>query len=609
MADQNANTQESFARLQADVSEILRGLRVSELPYPVGSAKESAAADWLPMLHEAWRTQSDKSVLDLIDADHRVWATHQVNSAYLADGIMDRFLNISGLHPTLVQRAARLRFFLAWRLDVMKAAAFEGGLQVFLDSLSDWRGWSDNGGRSARVLLDSFDKLVAVINECFESLEYAPFTDWVARWEEEGKTRLERTRKLHDRLTETENGAARQRAAEQQARALVGQSLERRHLPPELREFIINIWQPLIREALLQEDEKAQRHTRRCLEWLVWVGDPQLAGQNHERLYQVGEVFEDQLLAVMETVTGKKPDSIAVSPLKNVLVSRLRGEDVPVLPAALSPSEGEWDPAWLELKAPPQSEADAVCGTWFVEGEGSQELRRFCLTILPETHELLWTNGYGVRIGLQHWSVFEQQRSQGILRPLPSLTYFGEVVERSVQSLRQALDEQRRRRAEASAAAEARAEKLAADRKAAEEERQRRIAEQQRAAEIEAKRLAEENRRIEAESAAQAEADRLEREQALRLEAQQQLNTVQLGSWIVVQRDDEAGGNLRLKLAVRINASRKLVFVDRHGLNRKEFIEDELIELIVKGTVRVLGQSAEFDDTLSRVVGRIRVGR
>jgi len=60
---------------------------------------------------------------------------------------------------------------------------------------------------------------------------------------------------------------------------------------------------------------------------------------------------------------------------------------------------------------------------------------------------------------------------------------------------------------------------------------------------------------------------------------------------------------------VRINASRKLVFVDRLGLNRREFLEEALVEGIVEGRIRVLGTAAEFDDTLSRVVGRIRVGR
>ena len=64
-----------------------------------------------------------------------------------------------------------------------------------------------------------------------------------------------------------------------------------------------------------------------------------------------------------------------------------------------------------------------------------------------------------------------------------------------------------------------------------------------------------------------------------------------------------------MKLAVRINARRKLVFVDRLGLNRTELTVDGLVDHLLAGTARILGASAEFDETLSRVVGRIRVGR
>jgi len=84
---------------------------------------------------------------------------------------------------------------------------------------------------------------------------------------------------------------------------------------------------------------------------------------------------------------------------------------------------------------------------------------------------------------------------------------------------------------------------------------------------------------------------------------------IKLGGWIVLENPENPKEPQRLKLAVRINASRKLVFVDRLGLNRKEYAENALIEEVLTGKVRVLGASAEFDDTLSRVVGRIRVGK
>ena len=91
--------------------------------------------------------------------------------------------------------------------------------------------------------------------------------------------------------------------------------------------------------------------------------------------------------------------------------------------------------------------------------------------------------------------------------------------------------------------------------------------------------------------------------------ATKQVEGIALGGWIVLTQETRDDDPVRLKLAVKISASRKYVFVDRLGLNRREFLQDELVNGIVGGRIRVLGSSAEFDDTLSRVVGRIRVGR
>ena len=104
-----------------------------------------------------------------------------------------------------------------------------------------------------------------------------------------------------------------------------------------------------------------------------------------------------------------------------------------------------------------------------------------------------------------------------------------------------------------------------------------------------------------------AEQERLRKEAAL--VATKQVEGIALGGWIVLTQETRDDDPVRLKLAVKISASRKYVFVDRLGLNRREFLQDELVNGIVGGRIRVLGSSAEFDDTLSRVVGRIRVGR
>lgn len=189
----------------------------------------------------------------------------------------------------------------------------------------------------------------------------------------------------------------------------------------------------------------------------------------------------------------------------------------------------------------------------------------------------------------------------GRVRPLPPLTRFGDVLADTVAALDRVLASQRSQRQAAARKARERADHLRQQREA--EARQR--AEAEAAQKVEAERQAKQAR----EQAEQAEADRLEAvREAARARALAEVDRLNMGGWIALKKVPD-NDEQRLKLAVRINASRKLVFVDRLGLNRTELTVDDLAERLLSGTVRLLGASAEFDETLSRVVGRIRVGR
>ncbi|MDX5297535.1 MAG: DUF1631 domain-containing protein, partial [Gammaproteobacteria bacterium] len=119
------------------------------------------------------------------------------------------------------------------------------------------------------------------------------------------------------------------------------------------------------------------------------------------------------------------------------------------------------------------------------------------------------------------------------------------------------------------------------------------------AARMLAEQQAEEQRR----EAEQARQRLVEAEQAVRRE----IDGLKLGGWIEWR---EADGNIvRLKLAVRINATNKLVFVDRLGLGKTETTVSEMVQRILEGRCRIVHSGTEFEATLSRVVGRIRVGK
>ncbi|WP_417514865.1 DUF1631 family protein [Marinobacter sp.] len=586
------------------IDDVLAGIRVPDLPYPAGKLAPETVSDWQPLLSSCWTEQRNERVTHVLRSVQLDWSVRQINSAYVADRIMDVFLKTSGLHPQIVQRIARLRFYLAWRMNLEGNLAFSDTLLSWLDSLQEWRGWSDSGGRSSKALLDQLDTLVVAVSAAFESGTAGTVNTFCQQWQDDSLRRNAQIGKLRQRLLETEQGAARQRRADQTARALIGRALQGRKLPQPVLHFIFDHWQKLLKQAVWDAGVNGEtcKHGSKLLEWLVWVGDPSLSDKDRNRLYHVGEQIGDRLLDVWSRVFDHPLTPNALAGIGTVMMSRLRGETPELVEALPDQASFPWSAAWLSFEVPLQSDFKPFESKWFVEGEGAAEQRRYFCSLLEDTAEILWTNGTGVKLGLQPWQAFCEAKTTGSIRPLPAQTPFGEVLEGTVELLAGAFEKQRKQREQAAEAARARADELRREREALELKRQEQEAERQ--AILECERQEAENKRLANE---QAEQERLYIEKTAL--AQKQVDNINLGGWILEVSNQPETEATRLKLAVRTNASRKLIFVDRLGLNRREFQEEELVLAIVEERIRVLGGAAEFDDTLSRVVGRIRVGR
>lgn len=601
---QNERELLSLEQATKRIGDVLSGIRVPDLPYPVGKLEKDAISDWTPLLMSCWTEQRDEPVSHVIRSVSLTWSVRQINAAYVADRIMDVFLRSSGLHPELAKRVARLRFFLAWRMNLEGADVFSDTLLEWLDGLQDHRGWSATGGRSSRGLLDQLDALTIEIAGAFESGNTEPVMAFCRQWKDDAAKREQQTERLRERLLKTEQGAARQRRAEHTARALIGRAMKGRELPEPIVQFVMDTWFPLLKQIIWEEgpDGDNWRHASKLLEWLVWIGDPRLSDKDKNRLYTVGEQIGDRIIDVWNRLNKEPLPETALAGIQSVMVQRLRGETPELVPALPPPDRFSWDSSWLALESVPEQDYQDMQFKWYVEGEGAREQRRFFLTLLDDTKEVLWTNGAGVKLGLLSWPRFRADFEAGVLRRLPPITPFGEVLAETVTALSKVLHRQTLQRKQAADDAKKRAKELRQQKERAEKKR----AEEQAAKEAEKEKLRlEAEARRQADEEAEAERLREEKEVAARI----LVEGIKLGGWIVVENRESPSEPQRLKLAVRINASRKLVFVDRLGLNRREFLEDELIEEVVTTNVRVLGASAEFDDTLSRVVGRIRVGK
>lgn len=595
---------ESVVHVNA-VETIIRQLRIPGLPYPVGRQAQADESDWTGFLASAWEQQTDATVIALLKEQESVtWSMTQVNAGYLADRIMDIFLQKSGLHPTLVSRVARLRFWLAWDLHRRhsEAVSESAPLREWLDSLDWLKGWSETGGRSDRQMFTQLDNLRQSVTEAFSGHSDTPVNAFFSQWLELIDSQHRRAITLQQRLLLTEQGAAGQRAAEYAAQAALGRSLQGRHLPPAITRFLLDDWQPVLRQAVRSFGVGSQqwRHAHRLLEWLVWVADPSLsglAGEERDKLYQVGEQLIEKMHAVVETLwtkPGERP-SLDYPAVESLLVQRLRGEAPELEPAP----ELSYDDSWLSS---PEEPADVSQweGRWYLFLDGERELRQYLFCYLPQTGEVLWTNGFGVKLGTQSFLDARAELASGYLRCLPPLQSFGQVLNRTLGGLEQLLAVQQQKRQKALLRAREEAETLRRARQREEAAQAQRLEDERQLAEAAARRSADDAREQERIARLKEEQDRQDALLAL-------VDAVHLGGWVELDPDTDKAR--RLKLALRIKASGKLVFVDRLGMNRETLHRFDLAALLLEERARILDQGAEFEDTLSRVVGRIRVGR
>lgn len=135
------------------------------------------------------------------------------------------------------------------------------------------------------------------------------------------------------------------------------------------------------------------------------------------------------------------------------------------------------------------------------------------------------------------------------------------------------------------------------------------LVEQQR--QQEAERL---QRQLERERAAQAAArarDEAAREAQARAEAkarllaecQQTCRRLQTGAWIELRQD---GSHVQAQLAVILNRTGELVFVDRQGRKLLQATPEQLAEQVAEASIRILDYGRALDDTLQQMVAEQR---
>ncbi len=582
--------------------------------------------------------QDDAALRTLLGGDARAADALPV----LAEQWWSRFGERSDLHPTLLATLTPVAAALA------TAFADEKALSRTDHPCWSWLrllhrsaiGFQPELGRGGERLLADLNGLVAQIGR---DGWRAALDALSQHWQRE----QERLDKLEQRLEAAERGQWQARQAQQQAARQLNRSMGGRPLPAAAVEFLQGEWYQELQWCLLTHGEQSDAWQRRSslTDALVASLQPPANDGARQPLYdliaEVGPALRE--LLGQRIHDGARLDQ-QLGAIEQQHLRLLRGDTPQTAPYSLIDNPEQWLEATAlssELMAPLQQLA---AGDWLLDSAADERRIKLARKLEP-WQQLLFVNRLGARVELLGAEALAFRLAVGDLRPLAAADCVDTVTQALLQQLIDGYQLQQRQRAEAQRLAEARerAEQQAQEAAAAatrERARQKALAEAAaaaaRQAEAEALRAAAEQQRLDEERRQREEALRQqalarqqaeqeqqrqqqarEQEQARRLritatgddeqrrrEARRAISLLTVGDWLELR--DELGNGQRLKLAVKLPSSGRLLLVDREGIKRADLTGDELIERLATGAATLLANAPRFEDTLARVVDGLR---
>lgn len=552
-----------------------------------------------------------------------------VDRAEFARIFWDRCAQESGWHPhsASAAKAVALRLAQCFPEDINDVAHPWWHLLDRLHTLLI--GYQPELGRTAtRYLDDLAEKLTAAV-----AGDWAYAAATVARLCEQEQARQQR---IERRLIDSAHGQLRSQRARQQATQLLNRCMAGKKIAADVVAWLQGEWFGELQWCLLHHGDSGSAWQRRADVTLALIASLQPPHEDpgaRQALY--AEI--PRVHAELRELLGER--AVSAAAMEEVL-ARIEQQHLPLLKGQI-PNPPPFkliaaDTAWfadISLSREMRARIDALhSGHWFVLREDDGERRVKLVLKQDEAGQLLFVNQLGIKALQVSVEEFAYRLAAEMAVPLPQLSGGRQAL---LETLARFADQQRQA-AEIQSALQSRAEDARRQEEAALERRRVEVRERveqearQRAmarakAVAEARALAETEAQAAALAAAEvaaAEQQARARESARRREvvgqqsaehslrqrqARQQATMLGIGHWLELH--DEKGHLQRLKLAVKLQTSGKLIFVDREGIRRAELSRDQLVDRLLEGSARIPEQGPQFEDTLARVVDGLRRDR
>lgn len=476
---------------------------------------------------------------------------------------------------------------------------------TILDQLAQGMlGWTSHLGKAGDRLYEKTAEVIAGLQE--ESADFTVLDKDVADYFEREQTRITR---LEERLIASEMGLARSQQSKRLAATVIDGAMAGKKLTRGIAAFLKGPWFDSMQLIALTRGTDSAHWSRAAetTENLIWSyqprenRDPSIISRERHRLYHLIEHMPEEireLLVALEHTTSFAEDALEM--IETDLVSVASGQTLHY--QDFTPIEAE-EPKVTSPQVSRESleELDAFePGQWFIY-EADDVLVRIKLVLkLDDVKQMLFTDRNGVKIMRPGFDEFADYLSSGLIRPCDADAIFTSTFKSCYERLIEEQAREMRHSAENQAAIDR-----------GEQQREPERQQQREAAAALAREKAEAERaRIEQERQKRLEHARQAMEQAdaaTIAEFEKRVEDLALGAWLELPGLNEQ--QERCKLAVRIPARDKLIFVNRSGMKVGEYSSAQLVQVLVAGQGEIQDDGSEFDDALAEVLTRLRQDR
>lgn len=530
------------------------------------------------------------------------------NLAFLLDRAFDVWLRKNKLPDDINEVLGK------WRFGIFRYLLFEF---KFLESSQDgWRellarvfslleqicadaiGWSPVPERSKHLLLNELDSLTEGILRKDPDINHIDLL--LLKWQDYHYKSSQKFEKVSQRLVASESALCWKRFSFWCAQGYIDLLFNNRKLPESLQCFLDSYWVNVVATNLNCHDQNQISLDEDVASLSVSL--MKVFCLQGKQVFEMAETLVDDLQAQLKK-SGISYDEAVLSALEASLVSLLKQEfdssfvsySSIACDALVQQQFGHFDVSSLLKKQTQEVEKDIAAlkglelGAWYqLNDADGQDNAMVLLAHFEYAGLLLFSNYLGMKAALYTVAEYQGLFQSGQLKLIQYGNTFVDVFSGAIKGLLRVADSQQKARLAAAEKAKAEAERLLEEKQKAEQDAARR-------AEDIAKRTQDILKKREDKKRSAKEASCLLLVQGLNI-----------GAWVSISINGEPE---RYKLVVKLAASGKYIFVDKLGIKKREYKEAELVERLSANEIELLSDGAEFEDSLQRVVSRLRMSK